>query len=354
MRNLTTLMTVAAVSLAFGAASPLLALADEGGLVPPRFASLRADRETYAAGERAILTLSLDNLPSDPGLELAVTSQLGGVVFPLTALGDHQLMALTAPLGEGVVTWHVTVLMRDRAQARHLEEAEAYFDGEVTRLSALIAAETDAETRALLEAERDRDLALRTVVRGELEGLGRLLETRDLEITVGPAAAPAATKAETPALELVPDQAGYVVGETATITVNVLATFVGDDGVREPVVRATYDAAPVGAPPSGPSQFRSVIGPFTAGAVGTHSFVATLATRSKARADALRGAMAAAQGQRGAFIAQRDATADPLKRAYFSKRITRLEGFIDELAAYLEALLLPVGDKTLSIEVAAS
>jgi hypothetical protein len=312
----------------------------------PAFLSLQASTQNYTVGQQAVLTAHVRILPTDPSLEIYLTSDFNGGNQKITRVSDSEAVAITNVLdAAGDFTWNVHAYLQNAVVARNTEATMDYYRAEVTRLNKALETETDAAIRTNLTAERDQDNTMIGSLNGALWDNRKFVGQASLLVHVN-AASLVSTK-ETPLLVIDSshENAIFNAGESATFYARCLTDFQGPDGVQEIVLNGwisgeTYqNGINVTKSRIDDKEFSFQSPVFTNEDAGQRNFFASVQIRSKAQADSIRQAVALAAVRKGEMIAKMNATTDPLTRNYYQSEITELDSAINELSRQLNNLL---------------
>ncbi|MBI2518856.1 MAG: hypothetical protein HYV97_00485 [Bdellovibrio sp.] len=312
----------------------------------PRFVELEASKSSYSVGEKAVLLAHVRILPDNPNFEIFLQAKFNNQTISMTKLSDYESASVTPTLGSaGSFNWTVTAYTQDKRRAHELEGGIFYHEAAIRQAESDLLVITDPDQRNLLLqiiAESNEFLG---ELRAELFNLRTVVEISTLSVQV----TQKQSKHDIPTffIEADHENGSYYEGERATFYVHVLSNF----EKQESFVRATFKGSPISVTKASEKEFISQTQTFTASDNGDQIYSATLYTRNKKEADALRGAIASATLSRNKFILQRDQTGDPVLVAYYQKRIDELSSIITEFYQTLEDALTNVGTRNLTIHV---
>lgn len=319
----------------------------------PQFLKLEANSSgAYPSGQAAVLTAHIRIQPTNPNMEIFVSSSFDGSNLKLTRISAGEAVSITpAVMTPGNHVWHVSAFLQDKNKAQELEAAIAVTQEDNLRIERALQVETDPVIIARLAVDRQRNNDIIGRAQNQLNQNRRYLEAQDLSITVS-ALARAIPKFDNPVIAIGADHenATYAVGSRATFYVHALTDFQGPDGIQEILAFANIngtESAPgiqVERTRLGSRDFAFTSPNFVGADAGPRVFNTYLKIRSKAQADSIRNSVHGAIQRRSGYIALRDASTDPEKQAYYNSLIAEMDLTIAELNHQLEAMLVSAGN----------
>lgn len=327
-----------------------LAFAQNG----PSFLELDSDKASYGTGEKAVLLSHVNLLPTNANYELFVEATFNGEEIFIVKLTDKEWASVTPTLNtSGSFIWEVRAYVQDKREAQELEGSLAFYENKLISCQGQLQTTTDPEQIALLE----ESIAISEEIISELEmqlaALRTLVEISTLNVNVDSnvASLRQSTTFPDPSFFIDSDRENHIyqVGENATLFVHILTGIEG----QEIVVRASFDSEDIGITKSSDKEFISTTDVFVASDIGDHTYSVTILTRDKSRADSYKEAILNATVMRNSYIEKRNNTQDPIKKAYFQKKIGETTLIIQALYGVLESSLTVFGQGNFFIHVEA-
>lgn len=298
---------------------------------------LSTSKASYTAGNRAVLIARAVFSPADSKKEYVFKAKLNTANIKITSISPAVAYTVTNELPAGNYTWEVQTFVQNKVDAQRLNETIVFYEQEVRELQRKIAAETNAQVLAMLNAQvvRDNSIILRT--QSQLDKIRTSVGVKTISFVVNSVTKNLFNRTM-PTVTVTADSSTgiYFVGATAqfTIELNSLsvegeeADWLFDAGIP---ALGEKPAIALNKTENSPTSSTFTTTAFDAASSGWRELVPQLKYRLKSQLVKFKEAIGLAVTRKNEYIHLKNQTNDPKRTAYYQSLIAEVDLLISAL-----------------------